>query len=70
MLYLSWDAAPWHSSKRLTERLKDLNAQAKTDHAPRLKVIPLRRAGKSIWLSERVLSKFEEGNNCKDPWLR
>jgi hypothetical protein len=29
-----------------------------------------RRAGKSIWRAERVPSKFEESNNCKDPWLR
>ena len=122
MLYLSWDAAPWHSSKLLMERLETLNAQAASDRAPRLEVLPLpssaqflnviesvysgmaravlhnsdyatvedahaavaryleernaaflkdpRRAGKSIWLAERVPSKFEESNNCKNPWLR
>ena len=122
MLYLSWDAAPWHSSKRLKEWVEALNAQAESDHAPKLEVLPLpssaqflnviesvysgmaravlhnsdyatvedahaavaryledrngaflkdpRRAGKSIWLAERVPSKFEESNNCKDPWLR
>ena len=122
LLYLSWDAAPWHSSKRLMERLEALNAEAESDHAPRCEVLPLpssaqflnviesvysgmaravlhnsdyatvedahtavarylddrnaaflkdpRRAGKSIWLAERVPSKFEESNNCKDPWLR
>jgi hypothetical protein len=121
-LYLSWDAAPWHSSIRLKERLTALNDQAASDHAPRLEVLPLpssaqflnviesvysgmarailhnsdyatvedahaavrryveernaaflkdpRRAGKSIWLSERVPSKFDESHNCKDPWLR
>jgi transposase len=44
MLYLSWDAAPWHSSKRLTERLEELNAQANSDHAPRLRCLQVRNS--------------------------
>jgi transposase len=116
--YLSWDAAPWHSSKKLEDRIVFLNEWAAHDGAPVLKVLPLpssaqflnviesvfsglaravlhnsdyaslaqakeavaryidernlafqsepRRAGRSIWRTERVPSVFGEANNCKD----
>lgn len=117
-VYLSWDAAPWHSSKGLQERIMFLNEWAAHDDAPVLRVLPLptsaqflnviesvfsglaravlhnsdygslaeakeavsryvdernlafrrepRRAGQSIWKTERVPSFFRESNNCKD----
>lgn len=117
-IFLSWDAAPWHSSKRLLDRIRFLNEWAPHESAPEIVLVPLpsnaqflnviksvfsgmaravihnsdyadvsdakaaisryfdernehfvanpRKAGKAIWRSERVLSTFNETNNCKD----
>ena len=40
-LYLSWDAAPWHSSKLLYDRIDFLNDWATHDCAPDIEVLPL-----------------------------
>lgn len=122
-LYLSWDAASWHSSARLLEHVSVLNGRASPDGPPMLEILPLpssaqflnviesvfsgmarailhnsdyatvedaqaavtryfrdrndafrkdpKRAGRSIWGKERVLSSFSETNNCKNPdWMR
>lgn len=121
-IYLSWDAASWHISKKLLQYLKTVNADAVRDGFPIIETAPLpagaqflnviesifsgmsraiihnsdypsldaaqnainryfrernkyfslnpRRAGDKIWGKERVPSKFQEGQNCKDPTYR
>ena len=121
-IYLSWDAASWHISKKLLEYLKTVNAEAVRDGFPIIETAPLpagaqflnviesifsgmsraiihnsdypsldaaqnainryfrernkyfslnpRPAGNKIWGKERVPSKFQEGQNCKDPTYR
>ena len=120
-LYFSWDAASWHASKALYEKVKSVNlpdyrAEAQT---PVVELAPLpksaqflnviesvfsgmaraiihnsnyqsveqavvaidryfrerneyflnhpKKAGKTIWGNETVVSEFAESNNCKDP---
>jgi hypothetical protein len=55
-IYLSWDAAPWHSSKRLEERIVFLNEWAVHDHAPILKVLPLPSSAQFLNVIESVFS--------------
>jgi hypothetical protein len=55
-LYLSWDAAPWHSSKGLEERIIFLNEWAEHDGAPILKVIPLPTSAQFLNVIESVFS--------------
>ncbi len=40
-LYLSWDAASWHMSKRLTERIRSNNVMALVTGSTRVEVAPL-----------------------------
>lgn len=40
-LYLSWDAASWHTSKDLAEHLEALNDKAAAEGSPTIKVAPL-----------------------------
>lgn len=121
-LYLSWDAAPWHSSVQLMGHVQLLNERAPIERRPIVEFLPLprsaqflnviesvfsgmaraiihnsdyesleaarsaiaryldernaafaanpRAAGRTIWGHERVPSKFDEANNCKDPrWI-
>jgi len=122
MLWLSWDAASWHISKKLNEHIKAANVMANVTGSPKIDTAPLpagaqflnviesvfsglarsvihnsdyksvdeakaafdryfaerneqflrnpRRAGKKIWGDERVVSVFDEANNCKDPRYR
>ncbi len=122
MLWLSWDAASWHISKKLHEHIEAANVMATVTGSPRIDTAPLpagaqflnviesvfsgfarsvvhnsdyksideakaafdryfaerneqflrnpRRAGKKIWGEERVVSAFDEANNCKDPRYR
>jgi transposase len=121
-IYLSWDAASWHISKKLIAHLKTANKEAVRDGSPLVWTAPLpagaqflnviesvfsgmsraiihnsdyasldaardaidlyfrernehfsehtKRAGVKIWGKERVPSKFQEGQNCKDPAYR
>ena len=122
MLWLSWDAASWHISKKLYEHIEAANVMAIVTGSPKIDTAPLpagaqflnviesvfsgfarsvvhnsdyksvdeakdafdryfaerneqflrnpRRAGKKIWGEERVVSVFDEANNCKDPRYR
>ena len=119
MLWLSWDAASWHISKKLYEHIDAANVMANVTGSPKIDTVPLpagaqflnviesvfsgfarsvvhnsdyksvdeakaafdryfternerflsnpKRAGKKIWGEERVVSVFDEANNCKDP---
>ena len=40
-VYLTWDAAPWHSSAELHEKIDFLNGWAAYDAAPDLRILPL-----------------------------
>lgn len=55
-LYLSWDAAPWHSSKKLKDRIVFLNEWAAHDSAPLLKVLPLPSSAQFLNVIESVFS--------------
>jgi transposase len=122
VLWLSWDAASWHISKKLYKHIEAVNVMATITGSPKIDTAPLpagaqflnviesvfsgfarsvihnsdyksvdeakaafdryfterneqflrnpRRAGKKIWGEERVISVFDEANNCKDPRYR
>ncbi len=55
-LYLSWDAAPWHSSKLLYDRIDFLNDWAKHDCAPDIQVLPLPSRAQFLNVIESVFS--------------
>lgn len=55
-LYLSWDAAPWHSSKKLEDRIVFLNEWAPHERAPVLKVVPLPTSAQFLNVIESVFS--------------
>ena len=121
-LWLSWDAASWHLSKKLYKEIEVVNVRADVTGSPKIDTAPLpagaqflnviesvfsgfarsvvhnsdyksvheakaafdryfaernkrflrnpKRAGKKIWGEERVISVFDEANNCKDPRYR
>jgi len=121
-IWLSWDAASWHISKKLNEHIESINEKAALNGGPALATAPLpagaqflnviesvfsglarnvihhsdyrsadeakqaidkyfesrnshflhnpKRAGKKIWGKERVISRFDDANNCKDPRYR
>jgi transposase len=55
-IYLSWDAAPWHSSEQLLDRVDFLNDWAKFDKAPRIEIIPLPAQAQFLNVIESVFS--------------
>jgi hypothetical protein len=55
-LYLSWDAAPWHSSERLKEHLAVSNSWAEYDELPTLEILPLPRSSQFLNVIESVFS--------------
>ncbi len=40
-IYLSWDAASWHASKRLAEKIAAINAMAFVTGSTRIELVPL-----------------------------
>jgi len=55
-LYLSWDAAPWHSSAKLKEYLLTLNEGARKDGGPVVELLPLPRSAQFLNVIESVFS--------------
>jgi hypothetical protein len=55
-IYLSWDAAPWHSSKALLDRIDFLNDWAKHDCAPLIEILPLPSRAQFLNVIESVFS--------------
>jgi hypothetical protein len=55
-IYLSWDAAPWHSSKELLDRVEFLNGWAAYDRAPRIEILPLPARAQFLNVIESVFS--------------
>lgn len=55
-LYLSWDAASWHSSNRLKDWLAKHNAAAQVGTGPQIKVVPLPSCAPFLNVIEAVFS--------------
>jgi transposase len=56
LIYLSWDAAPWHSSGQLLNRVEFLNGWAAHDRAPRIEILPLPAQAQFLNVIESVFS--------------
>ena len=55
-LYLSWDAASWHTSKRLTERIASNNTMAYVTGSTRVDVAPLPAGAQFLNVIESIFS--------------
>jgi transposase len=55
-IYLSWDAAPWHSSEQLLSRVEFLNGWAEHDEAPQIEILPLPAQAQFLNVIESVFS--------------
>jgi transposase len=55
-IYLSWDAAPWHSSEQLFNRVEFLNDWAEHDEAPHIEILPLPAQAQFLNVIESVFS--------------
>lgn len=55
-LYLSWDAASWHVSKKLKQRINEHNATAEALGLPRVKTAPLPSGAQFLNVIESVFS--------------
>jgi hypothetical protein len=55
-IYLSWDAAPWHSSKELKERIGILNGSAILDACPEIQLLSLPSGAQFLNVIESVFS--------------
>lgn len=56
MLYLSWDAASWHISKKLKKRIEEHNATAEAGGHPRVETAPLPAGAQFLNVIESVFS--------------
>ena len=56
MIYLSWDAASWHMSKKLLSHLEALNEVAGRDGCPIVKTSPLPAGSQFLNVIESVFS--------------
>lgn len=56
ILYLSWDAASWHLSKKLTQRIQDHNETAKNSGLPLVEIAPLPAGAQFLNVIESVFS--------------
>lgn len=55
-IYLSWDAAPWHSSRQLIERVASLNGSADIDGCPDIVLLSLPAGAQFLNVIESVFS--------------
>src|SRR3546814_9352653 len=55
-LYLSWDAASWHVSKKLKQRITEHNATAEALGLPRVETAPLPSGAQFLNVIESVFS--------------
>jgi len=62
-LYLSWDAASWHVSAKLTERVSEVNHAAERSHGgiPLVKLMPLPSSAQFLNVIESVFSGMAKG---------
>jgi hypothetical protein len=55
-IYLSWDAASWHVSKKLRKRIEEHNAIAEAAGKPRVETAPLPAGAQFLNVTESVFS--------------
>lgn len=55
-LYLSWDAASWHISKQLQERVAEHNAKVELEGGPSVEAVPLPSGAQFLNVIESVFS--------------
>ena len=55
-LYLSWDAASWHVSKKLMKRIEEHNATAQSSDRPRIETVPLPAGAQFLNVIESIFS--------------
>src|ERR1700737_4515989 len=55
-IYLSWDAASWHISKKLVSYLESINERAASDSRPIVKTAPLPAGSQFLNVIESVFS--------------
>lgn len=56
-IYFSWDAASWHASKKLYERIEEINTKAKIDNnTPEVELAPLPACAQFLNVIESVFS--------------
>jgi transposase len=55
-LYLSWDAASWHVSKKLMKRIEEHNATAQSSGRPRIETAPLPAGAQFLNVIESIFS--------------
>ena len=55
-IYFSWDAAPWHTSKKLYEKVASINVSAHTHKSPEVKLVPLPSCAQFLNVIESVFS--------------
>jgi len=55
-LYLSWDAASWHISKRLYKHVEDHNNVARNTYGPLVETVPLPSGAQFLNVIESVFS--------------
>jgi len=55
-IYLSWDAAPWHSSKQFLDHVELLNGWASHDIAPEIEILSLPTQAQFLNVIESVFS--------------
>ena len=60
-IYLSWDAASWHISKKLFSHLDEVNRQAVQDSFPIVKTAPLPAGAQFLNVIESVFSGMAKG---------
>lgn len=60
-IYLSWDAASWHVSRRLFSHLNEVNQQAVQDGFPIVKTAPLPAGAQFRNVIESVFSGMAKG---------
>jgi DDE superfamily endonuclease len=60
-IYLSWDAASWHISKKLFNHLDEMNRQAVEDGCPVVKTAPLPAGAQFLNVIESVFSGMAKG---------
>ena len=60
-IYLSWDAASWHISKKLFSHLDEVNQQAIQDGCPIVKTAPLPACAQFLNVIESVFSGMAKG---------
>ena len=55
-IFVSWDAAPWHSSEQLLNHIEFLNGWAEHDKAPHVEILPLPAQAQFLNVIESVFS--------------